>query len=235
MLFRSEQISDFLLTGAVTNAINLPSVSGEEAAKLRPYMELASKLGSYLGQLNDRNVRSVTIEYEGQASGLNVKPLTSCVLAGFLGTQLATVNMVNAPALARERAIDVIETRHRGVSDYLNLIRVTVDADGHKRKIAGSVFGASRPRIVQIAEIAIEAEFGKHMIYVRNEDKPGFIGRLGTLLGESKVNIATFHLGRDKPGGSAIALVQVDQPLSAELTDKIASLQSVVQAKALGF
>ena len=235
MLFRSEQISDFLLTGAVTNAINLPSVSGEEAAKLRPYMELASKLGSYLGQLNDRNVRSVTIEYEGQASGLNVKPLTSCVLAGFLGTQLATVNMVNAPALARERAIDVIETRHRGVSDYLNLIRVTVDADGHKRKIAGSVFGASRPRIVQIAEIAIEAEFGKHMIYVRNEDKPGFIGNLGRTLGDAGVNIASFNLGRTAPGAEAICLVEIDQPLTDAVLAKVQAIPLVKQARVLRF
>jgi D-3-phosphoglycerate dehydrogenase / 2-oxoglutarate reductase len=231
----AEQIADFLLTGAVVNAVNLPSVSGEDAPKLRPYMELGTKLGSYLGQLNDRNIRSITVEYEGHASELNVKPLTACVLAGFLGTQLDSVNMVNAPALARERHMDVVETRHARPTDYLNLMRVTVEAEGHLRKIAGSVFGAGRPRVVEIADIPIEAEFGPHMIYVRNEDKPGFIGNLGRTLGDAGVNIASFNLGRTAPGADAICLVQIDGPLTDAVLAKVQQIPLVRQARVLKF
>ena len=173
--------------------------------------------------------------YEGQVAALNVKPLTQVALMGVLRPQLDSVNMVNAPVIARERGIEVAEVKHERDSDYHSMIRISVTTDKYTRSITGTLFGGKHPRIVEIKGIEIEAEFSPHMLYITNDDKPGFIGRLGTLLGENQVNIATFHLGRDKPGGSAIAIVQVDQPLSPALTARIAAVEGVVQAKALGF
>ena len=231
----AEQMADYLLTGAVTNSLNMPNVSAEDAPKLAPYLDLAEKLGSFAGQLTDRDIKAVSIEYEGAVAQLNIKPLTQVALMGVLRPQLDSVNMVNAPVIARERGIDVAEVKHERDSDYTALVRISVTTDKYTRSVSGTLFGGLRPRIVEIKGIEIEAEFAPHMLYITNDDKPGFIGRLGTLLGESKVNIATFHLGRDKPGGSAIALVQVDQPISAELIARIAAVEGVVQAKVLGF
>ena len=154
---------------------------------------------------------------------------------GVLRPLLNSVNMVNAPVIARERGIEMAEVKHEQPSDYQSMIKLTVTTGRQTRSVSGTLFGGKHPRIVDIKGIEIEAEFGPHMLYITNDDKPGFIGRLGTLLGENKVNIATFHLGRDKTGGSEIALVQVDQPLPPMLVEKIAKLESVVQAKVLGF
>jgi len=156
-------------------------------------------------------------------------------LTSLLRPQLASVNMVNAPVIARERGIDVAEVKHERDSDYNSIIRISVTTEKFTRSISGTLFGGRHPRVVEIKGIEIEAEFAPHMLYLTNDDKPGFIGRLGTILGENKVNIATFHLGRDKPGGSAIALVQVDQPISPALLGKIAAVEGVVQAKVLSF
>jgi D-3-phosphoglycerate dehydrogenase len=231
----AEQMADYLLTGAVTNSLNMPNVSAEDAPKLAPFLDLAGKLGAFAGQLTDTDIKAVSIEYEGQVAALNVKPLTQAALTGLLRPQLASVNMVNAPVIARERGIDVAEVKHERDSDYNSIIRISVTTDKYTRSISGTLFGGRHPRVVEIKGIEIEAEFAPHMLYLTNDDKPGFIGRLGSLLGESKVNIATFHLGRDKPGGSAIALVQVDQPISPDLVGKIAALDGVVQVKGLSF
>ena len=242
MLFRSnvalqvaEQMSDYLLTGAIVNSLNMPNVSAEDAPRLAPYLDLAEKLGSFAGQLTDTEIKAVAIEYEGQVAALNIKPLSQVALMGVLRPQLDSVNMVNAPVIARERGIEVAEVKHERDSDYSSLIKISVTTDKYTRTVSGTLFGGKHPRIVDIKGIEIEAEFAPHMLYITNDDKPGFIGRLGTLLGENKVNIATFHLGRDTPGGSAIALVQVDQPISPELMARIAKLESVVTAKLLSF
>ena len=231
----AEQMSDYLLTGAIVNSLNMPNVSAEDAPRLAPYLDLAEKLGSFAGQLTDTEIKAVAIEYEGQVAALNIKPLSQVALMGVLRPQLDSVNMVNAPVIARERGIEVAEVKHERDSDYSSLIKISVTTDKYTRTVSGTLFGGKHPRIVDIKGIEIEAEFAPHMLYITNDDKPGFIGRLGSLLGENKVNIATFHLGRDTPGGSAIALVQVDQPISPELLGKIASLESVVTAKLLGF
>jgi D-3-phosphoglycerate dehydrogenase len=231
----AEQMSDFLLTGAVSNALNMPSVSAEEAPRLRPYMALAQQLGSFAGQLTRSGLRAVRIEYEGQAAELNTRPLTALALAGLLSPVLDSVNMVNAPIIARQRDIDVSEVKHSRPSDYQTLIRLTVTTDRQSRDIAGTLFGGDKPRIVQIKGIAIEAELARHMLYITNQDKPGFIGRLGTLLGEAQVNIATFHLGRLSPGADAIALIEVDQPVDERLLEQIRETPGVVQAVVLSF
>jgi D-3-phosphoglycerate dehydrogenase len=231
----AEQMADFLLTGAVTNALNMPSVTAEEAPKLRPYMKLAQQLGSFAGQLTRSGLKAVKIEYEGQAAELNTRPLTAVALAGLLAPLLDSVNMINAPVMARERNIEVSEIKHSRPSDYQTLIRLTVITDRQSRDVAGTLFGGDKPRLVQIKGIAVEAELGRHMLYVTNRDKPGFIGRLGTLLGAEGVNIATFHLGRSGPGEDAIALIEVDEPLSDALLARIREIPDVVQATALAF
>ncbi|HTP85046.1 MAG TPA: phosphoglycerate dehydrogenase [Alphaproteobacteria bacterium] len=231
----AEQISDFLLTGAIVNAVNMPSMSAEDAPKLRPYMTLATNLGSFIGQLADQTIKSVRIEYDGQVAPLNTKPLTACVLMGLLAPQLETVNMVNAPIQAKERNIDVLEARSENAGNYRTLIRVTVTEGGRTRTIAGSLFGNDNPRLVEIDEIKIEAEFFPHVLYVRNQDKPGFVGNLGRTLGDSGINIATFHMGRIAAGGDAVCLILVDQPLTEAVLAKVRSIPHVVKARALTF
>ncbi|HEX9465442.1 MAG TPA: phosphoglycerate dehydrogenase [Alphaproteobacteria bacterium] len=231
----AEQISDFLLSGAIVNAVNMPSVSGEDAPKLRPYMTLAQNLGSFIGQLANQTINSVRIEYDGQVALLNTKPLTACVLMGLLAPQLETVNMVNAPIQAKERNINVLEARTENAGNYKTLIRVTVTEGSRTRTIAGSLFGNDNPRIVEIDEIRIEAEFFRDVLYIRNQDKPGFVGNLGRTLGDSGINIATFHMGRIAVGGDAICLVLVDQPLTEAVLAKVRAIPHVVNARALTF
>jgi D-3-phosphoglycerate dehydrogenase len=231
----AEQMADFLLTGAVTNALNMPSVSAEEAPKLKPYLALAHQLGSFAGQLTRSGLKSVTIEYEGHAAELNTRPLTAIALAGLLTPLLDNVNMVNAPVIARERNIEVSEVKHSRPGHFQTLIRLTVTTERQSREVAGTLFGGSKPRLVEIKGIAIEAELGRHMLYLTNLDKPGFIGRLGTLLGDEKINIATFHLGRTAPGADAICLIEIDQPVDEALLGRIRTLPDVVQASALSF
>ena len=231
----AEQMADFLLTGAVSNAVNMPSVTAEEAPRLKPYIRLATQLGSFSGQLTRSGIRGVTVEYEGHAAELNTRPLTAAALAGLLSPMLDQVNMVNAPLIARERDIAVTEIKHDRATDYQTLIRLTVETDRRKRDVAGTLFGGDKPRVVEIKGIPVEAELGRHMLYITNEDKPGFIGRLGTALGDGDVNIATFHLGRSGPGADAIALVEVDQPLTDEMLRRLRRIPNVVQAESLTF
>ena len=232
----AEQMSDFLLHGAVTNALNMPSVTVEEAPKLRPYMKLADQLGAFAGQATETGIRKVTVEYEGQVAALNTRPLTALILQGLLKPQLSdSVNMVNAPLVAKERNIDLTEVKHDREGDYHTLIRLTVESERWQRSIAGTLFADQRPRVVEIKGIKIDAELGPHMLYVTNDDKPGFIGKLGTLLGDNGINIATFALGRSAPGKDAIALVEIDGPIPAALLKQVQDLAQVQQAKHLVF
>jgi D-3-phosphoglycerate dehydrogenase len=230
----AEQISNYLLTGAVTNALNMPSVTAEEAVRLKPYMALAQQLGGFAGQLTHSGLQAITLEYEGLVAELNTRPLTNIALAALLGPMLDSVNMVNAPLAARERDIKVTEVKHDRPGDYQTLMRVTVTTDRRTRDIAGTLFG-ERPRVVEIKGIRVEAELGRHMLYLTNEDKPGLIGGLGTVLGDAGINIATFHLGRTAPGQDAIALIEVDQALDEALLARVRAIPHVVQAEQLRF
>ena len=231
----AEQMADFLLTGAVSNAVNMPSLTAEEAQRLSPYMRLAEQLGSFAGQLTETGIKSVAVEYEGAIAELNVKPLTAIALTGLLAPQLTAVNMVNAPVICRERDIRVSETRRAEPVDYQTLIRVVVETERRRREVAGTLFGGDKPRLVSVEGIPLEAELGRNVLFVRNYDKPGFIGALGNALGAAAVNIATFHLGRTAPGGEAIALVEVDQGLTPAILDTVRALPNVIQAKAMRF
>jgi D-3-phosphoglycerate dehydrogenase / 2-oxoglutarate reductase len=231
----AQQMADFLVRGGVTNALNMPSLTPEEAPRLRPYMELASKLGSLIGQVEGRRISGVSVEVEGAAAGLNQKPITGAVLAGLMSAYSDSVNMVNAPYLAKERGLDVREIRHDREGDYHTLVRVMVTTPDGPRAVAGTLFGNASPRLVDMFGIAVEAELTGEMIYIVNEDAPGFIGRLGTTLGEAKVNIATFHLGRREAGGEAVALVSVDGHIDVELVGRLAALPGVKMVKPLRF
>ncbi len=230
----AEQMSDYLLTGAVTNALNSPSVTADEAPKLRPYVALAEKLGAFAGQMVDVGVLGIDIAYEGQVSALNVKPLTAAALAGALRPMLSEVNMVSAPAVAKERGITVSESRQDDSPVYDSLMRITITTEMGKRAFAGTVIGGAA-RIVEVKGMELDAAFAPAMLYVNNLDKPGFIGALGALLGQANVNIATFNLGRVSAGDDAIALVGIDATPDAALIAKIKALPQVKEVRALTF
>ena len=231
----AEQMSDYLLLGGITNAVNVPSLSAEEAPRLRPYMALAEKLGRLVGQIAGAEIRSVDIEVEGHAAELNIKPVTGAVLAGLMGTWSDTVNMVNAPYLAKERGLAVREIRNEGEGDYHTLVAVTVGTEHGDRRVEGTLFGNRAPRLVTIFGIRVEAELAGQMIYIVNTDAPGFIGALGTTLGESGINIATFNLGRHDAGGEAVALVAVDDPITPDVAKELRGLPGVLEVVPLSF
>ena len=231
----AEQMADFLLLGGVTNAINMPSLTAEEAPRLRPYMALAEKLGGLVGQIVGTEVQSIAVEVEGAAAELNMKPITGAVLAGLMGTYSDTVNMVNAPFLARERGLDVREIRHDREGDYHTLVAVTVGTARGERRVAGTLFGNKAPRLVEMFGVEVEAEMAGAMLYIVNTDVPGFIGKLGTALGEAKINIATFNLGRRAAGGEAVALVAVDGVVPAEVVETLSKLDGVREVVPLRF
>ena len=231
----AEQISDYLLTGAVTNALNMPSLSADEAQKMRPWIALAENLGAFAGQLTETSIAAVEIVYEGTPAALNTRALTQAALCGLLKPTLSEVNMVNAPIVAKERGIRISEVRRDQEGAYEGYIKLSVTTPEQTRSVAGTVFSNKEPRIIQIKDIDLDAEFAPHMLYITNEDKPGFIGKLGTLLGNAGVNIANFNLGRAAPGADAICVVQVDEPMPDSVLKEIRTLPWVKQAKALAF
>ncbi len=231
----AEQMSDYLIRGAITNAINFPSITAEEAPKLKPFIALAEGLGSFAGQLTTAPIEKVTIAYEGAVADLKIKALTSAAVAGLLRPSLQDVNVVSAPTVAAQRGIVIEEVTRAAQGDYESFITLTVTTKEQTRSIGGTVFHDGKPRILAIKGIKVDAEFTPSMIYVTNEDRPGFIGRFASVLGDAGVNIATFALGRDEEGGSAIALVSVDGDVPQPVLDAVGKLKGVRQATALRF
>ncbi len=231
----AEQMSEYLIKGAVTNALNMPSISAEEAPRLKPFVALAEKLGSFAGQLTDGSISNIVIEYAGDVGEMNIRALTSAALAGILAPQMGQVNMVSAPVVARERGIKVDEVRQSKRGAYETYIRITVKTEKYERAVAGTVFSDGKPRIIQIKGIELECNFGPHMLYVTNKDKPGFVGSIGTVLGNAKINMATFHLGRNSEGGDAICIVETDGAVPEAVMEEVRKLANVQQVKALQF
>jgi len=230
----AEQMSDFLLTGAVSNAVNMPSITAEEAPKLKPYMALATELGSLAGQITETAYKRVEIEYIGAAAKLNTKPLTACILAALFKPMNDSVNMVNAPEIAKSKGIVVAETKTENDPQWPVGIRLKIETEGRTKELTGTLF-AGQPRIVSIEGVPIEADLTENMLFIRNEDKPGMIGGLGTILSDGGQNIADFRLGRVEAGKTAVALVSLDGPLSDELYAKVANLPQINQVKRLKF
>ncbi len=233
----AEQIADYLLNGAVTNALNMPSVSAEDAPKLKPYMKLAEVLGSFVGQVTQSALRKITVSYEGQAAEMNIKPLTAIALKGVLSNLSEGVNLVSAPEVAKAKGIEVEESVISKEGTYHTLIRITVTTDNQIRSISGTLSADSyrEPRIVDIKGIGMDARPAKHMLYITNNDKPGFIGQVGTVLGENKVNIADFYLGRLEAGSEAIILASIDGGASEEAIKALENLENANQVAYLTF
>ena len=231
----AEQLADYLTKGAVTNALNMASVTAEEAPILQPYMTLGKLLGSFLGQIDMPQINAVRLEFDGKSATLNETPVLASTLAGLLGPKMDSVNMVNATTIASANGVAVATVRHDRRCDYETLLRLTVSFEGGERTIAGTLIGGNKPRIVELQDIAVEADFPAHLLYLRNYDKPGFIGSLGSVFGELGVNIATFHLGRKEEGGEAVALVEIDGDISADALEQVKALPQVVRADHLRF
>src|ERR1700686_617392 len=231
----AEQMADYLVRGAITNAVNFPSITAEEAPKLKPFVTLAEKLGSFAGQLTESGIQRVQISYEGSVAKMNTRALSSAAIAGLLRPMLQDINVVSAPSVAKDRGIVVEETRREAEGDYESLITLTVTTDRQTRHVSGTVYADGRPRIVDIKGIRMDAEFGPSMIYITNLDKPGFIGKFSSTLGDAGINIATFHVGREAPGSNAVALIEIAGELSADVLAKVRALPQVQQAKPLRF
>jgi D-3-phosphoglycerate dehydrogenase len=231
----AEQMSDYLLNGAISNAVNFPSITAEEAPRLAPFVKLAEQLGSFAGQLVESGLKQIRFEYAGEIGELNTRALTAAALSGVLRPLLQEVNMVSAPDIARQRGIMVEEVRRDQEGAYETYMRVSLKTERQERSVAGTVFSDHRPRIIQIQRMNLEAELTPQMLYTENADKPGYIGAIGTVLGEAGVNIATFTLGRDGAGGKALALVGVDEKVSDGVLAKVSDLPNVMLATRLQF
>ncbi|MCC0028119.1 MAG: phosphoglycerate dehydrogenase [Zhengella sp.] len=231
----AEQMSDYLINGAVSNAINMPSISADEAPKLKPFVKLADVLGAFVGQVTDEPIKSVEILYDGSTAAMNTKALTSAALAGLIRSQVSDVNMVSAPIMVKERGITLSETKRDKSGVFDGYIKLTVRMADKTREVAGTVFSDGKPRFIQIKGINLDAEIGRYMIYTTNNDVPGIIGLLGTTMGKAGVNIANFSLGRNRPGGDAIALLYVDEPVTEDVLEELRASNLILQAKPLTF
>ena len=233
----ADQIINFLNNGAIINALNAPSICSKEAPLLSPWIKLAESLGSFVGQITDKPILDIAIEYVGKVGELNYKPITSVIIAETLKPLVGSgvVNMVSAPFIARNKGIKISETRRDTKGAFDSYIRVIVYHKNSSFSIAGTIYSDGRPRFIQINSINLEAEPVDHMLYTTNIDKPGYIGALGTVLGEAKLNIATFSLGRDNKNGKAIALLGVDEVVSDKVIEKIKKLPQVHKARSLNF
>jgi D-3-phosphoglycerate dehydrogenase len=213
----------------------MPSVSAEEAPILKPFIALAEQLGSFAGQITESAIRKVEIVFDGKVSQMNIRPLTSAALAGLLRPLLSDINMVSAPIVMKERGVQLTETKQDQTGVFESYIKITLVTEKQTRSVAGTIFNDGRPRIIQIKGINMEAELCPHMLLTSNTDKPGYIGKLGNLMGEEGINIASFNLGRADTGGDAIALLGVDTPIDDAVLSKVTQLDLVTQAKALSF
>ena len=233
----AEQMSDYLMRGAISNAINAPSVTAEEAPVLKPWIELSEMLGGFAGQVTESPITEIEIEFVGKVGELNMKPLVAALTASLLIPLVGEggVNMVSAPVVARERGVKITEVRKDAQGAFGSYMRLTVVTEQQTRSVAGTIYSDGQPRFIQIKGINLEAEPQSFMLYTTNADIPGYIGALGTTLGALGVNIATFALGRETKDGEAIALVGVDAKIDDETLAIIARLPQVTQAKALAF
>ena len=231
----AEQMSDYLLTGAVSNALNMPSVTAEEAAVMGPWIKLASHLGAFIGQMTEEPVKAINILYDGAVADMNLQALNCAVIAGVMKATNPDVNLVSAPVIAKERGIQVSTTRQDKTGVFDAYIKVTMVTDKRERSIAGTCFSDGKPRFIQIKGINIDAEIGRHMLYTTNEDVPGIIGLLGMTMGKNGVNIANFTLGRSGVGQDAIAILYLDQAIDPKVIDTLEGTGLFSQVKALEF
>ncbi len=231
----AEQMSDYLLTGAVQNALNMPSVTAEEAVVMGPWIRLASHLGAFIGQMTDEPIKAINILYDGTVAAMNLAALNCAAIAGVLKTSNPDVNLVSAPIIAKDRGIQVSTTRQDKSGAFDAYIKITMVTETRERSVAGTCFSDGKPRFIQIKGINIDAEIGAHMLYTTNEDVPGIIGLLGMTMGKNGVNIANFTLGRSAQGQEAIALLYLDQAIDPKVVDTLESTGMFLQVRPLQF
>lgn len=231
----AEQMSDYLVNGAVTNALNMASISAEDAPRLKPYLKLAEQLGSFAGQISNTAIKKIEIEYEGTITDVNTDPITSTLLAHLLGQSIESVNMVNAMQIAQSRGIELKQSYNDESKNWRSMINVVVTSEERERNVTGTLFTGKEPRIVNIEGVPIEVALQPNMVFIRNNDHPGMIGDLGTLLGQEGLNIADFRLGRKDEKSGAICLVALDQPVNDDVFEKISSQPQITNAKRLNF
>ncbi len=228
----AEQMLDFFVHGQVKNAVNMPNLDAESYRALQPYLALATKLGAFQVQLLEGGLTDVTVSYSGDVATFGVRPITAAVLCGILGHFLGPqVNQVNAPFLARERGIRVVERQQQEWEDYASLIEVEIGTERQRGSVAGTLFGRNDARIVQMDHFRIEAVPEGHMLVLSNQDLPGVIGRIGTILGNARINIAGFYLGRLAPNATAVCVVNVDAAIPSDILAAIRALPNLIYAK----
>ncbi|SDE57882.1 phosphoglycerate dehydrogenase [Rhodobacter capsulatus] len=231
----AEQMANYLLDGAVENALNMPSMTADEARVMGPWVKLAEYLGAFIGQMTDEPITAINVTYDGTASTMNLRALECAVIAGIMSRSNPDVNMVSAPVIAKERGIQLSTTTQDKSGVFDGYIKITVVTDKRERSIAGTCFSDGKPRFIQIKGINVDAEVGRHMLYTTNKDLPGIIGKLGTLLGEHNVNLANFTLGRSAAGGEAIAIAYLDEALDAKVVSELEATGLFQQVKPLEF
>lgn len=231
----AEQMSDYLIGGAVSNAINMPAITAEEAPRLKPFVKLAEVLGAFVGQSTDEDIQRVEILFDGSTAAMNTGALVSASLAGLIRPQMPDVNMVSAPVMAKERGIIVSQTRRDKSSAFDGYIKLTLHTSKRTRSISGTCFVDGKPRFIKIKDINLDAEAGRHMLYITNSDTPGIIGTIGSICGRHQVNIANFALGRNVQGGDAIALLYLDERIPAQVLDELLEVPGIKQARPLEF
>lgn len=227
----AEQVLDYLVDGTVRGAVNAPSVSAEMLAVIGPYISLGEKIGLFQGQVFGHDLREVNIEYSGEVAEHDAKPVTQAVLAGLLGPVIERVNMVNASLVAEERGIKITESLQRKARDFASMIRVRTVSGGGDNEVAGALFSNRDPRIVRINGFNLEAIPNGHMLFLFNRDAPGVLGRIATFIGDENINISRLYLGRKKRGESALALIQIDQPLAGEALKRLSGLTDVISVR----
>jgi D-3-phosphoglycerate dehydrogenase len=227
----AEQVANFLETGAIAGAVNVPAVSAEALKVVGPYLTLGERLGSFQAQYFDKRISEVQINYHGEVAELDVKPVSQAILTGLLSHFSARVNQVNASLIAEERGLRVTEAKARAAHDYTTLIEVVVKGEGSEARVSGTLFGRDELRIVQIDDYRVEAIPQGNMLIIRNDDKPGVVGRVGTFLGEHFVNIAQLYLSRNQAGGVAMSVYQVDEALRGSTLQELAQVPLVLSVK----
>ena len=228
----AEQIADYLVQGTIRNAVNFPSIPADQVARLQPYINLSEKLGLFSAQIFEGGVTEITIEYRGEASEINTAPVKIAAIKGFLSPILEeTVNFVNAPLIAKERGIEVKETKSADAGDYQSMIALRIKAKDKESYVTGTLFSRKDPRIVSVDGFKIEIVPEGELLFIHNNDKPGVIGNIGTLLSKNNINIARMQFGREAPGGRAISVVTIDSPATPGILDEIKSLPNVLFLK----
>ncbi|MBI4650725.1 phosphoglycerate dehydrogenase [Candidatus Desantisbacteria bacterium] len=229
-----KQVLDALFECKIVNAINVSCVDPSLLKELSPYLDLAEKMGLFEGQLSEGHIKNIEIMYSGEIAHYNVKPITTAFIKGFLQPILKdTVNFVNAPFIAKEREIKIIEQKTTEVTDFTNMISVMIETDKVKRYISGSLLDKKLPRIVKIEDYVVDIVPSGNLLLCYNVDKPGLIGKLGTLFGNNNINIAGMRYGRKEKGGLALSLFMIDTELSLEVLNKIKEIDGINTVKTI--